>query len=99
MKEKQQGLLAVLTATTIFGLNIPVTKALMDAWMTPMGYTIVRMFFGVLIFWFIGLFLSKEKVDKKDFPIIFIGGLMDLLEHNFCFPKLCNIHHQSLFLC
>ena len=38
MKEKQQGLLAVLTANTIFGLNIPVTKALMDAWQKAKTY-------------------------------------------------------------
>lgn len=87
MKEKQQGLLAVLTANTIFGLNIPVTKALMDTWMTPMGYTVIRMFFGVLIFWFIGLFLSKEKVDKKDFPIILIGGLMGFIGTQFLFSQ------------
>ncbi|RSK39059.1 DMT family transporter [Mangrovimonas spongiae] len=87
MRERQQGLLAILTANTIFGLNIPVTKALMDNWMTPLGYTITRMFFGVLIFWLISLFLKKERVNKKDFPIIFIGGLMGFVGTQFLFSQ------------
>lgn len=48
-QEKKQGLIAILSANTIFGLNIPITKALMDDWMSPIGYTVTRMFFGAAI--------------------------------------------------
>lgn len=74
--DKQQGLVAILTANIIFGLNTPVTKALMDSWMTPLGYTITRMVFGAIIFWLIGAFLKKEKVEKRDMITILLGGLM-----------------------
>ena len=62
--ERQQGLVAIFGANTIFGLNIPGTKALMLHWMSPMGYTVTRMFFGVIVFWIIGLFFKDIKVEK-----------------------------------
>lgn len=87
IKEKQQGLWAILSANVIFGLNIPVTKSLMAEWMTPMGYTMTRMFFGTIIFWIIGLFLKPEKIHGKDFLILILGGLMGYLGTQFLFSQ------------
>jgi len=87
MEERRQGLLAILGANTIFGLNIPVTKALMEQWMTPMGYTVTRMFFGAAIFWLIGNFVKDIKVAKKDFVIIILGGLMGFIGTQFLFSQ------------
>ena len=38
MNDKWKGHIAVVAANVIFGLNVPVTKALLDRWMTPLGY-------------------------------------------------------------
>ncbi|MGD9157478.1 MAG: DMT family transporter [Desulfobacteraceae bacterium] len=76
IKDKHRGIAAAAAANIIFGLNIPVTKTLMSHWMTPLGYTISRMFFGTAVFWLIGLFLQKEKVTVKDLIIMMIGGLV-----------------------
>ncbi|MCF1422916.1 DMT family transporter [Mangrovimonas futianensis] len=97
MKEKQQGLWAILGANTIFGLNIPVTKALMESWMTPIGYTVTRMFFGVFIFWVIASFLKREQVHKKDFPIIFLGGVMGFVGTQFLFSKALQYTSPVIF--
>lgn len=97
-QERQQGLLAILIANTIFGLNIPVTKALMAQWMTPMGYTMTRMFFGTVIFWMIGTFLRKDKVAPRDLMVMMIGGLIGIFGHTiFVFP-IPEIHHTGDFL-
>ena len=48
IKDNHKGILAAISANVIFGLNIPVTKSLVAHWMTPMGYTISRMFFGTV---------------------------------------------------
>lgn len=85
--ERQQGLVAIFGANTIFGLNIPVTKALMLHWMTPMGYTVTRMFFGVIVFWIIGLFSKDIKVEKKDLITILFGGLMGFIGTQFLFSQ------------
>lgn len=87
VNERHKGLVGILTANTIFGLNIPVTKALMAKWMTPMGYTATRMFFGVIVFWFIGVFVRDIKVQKRDMIVILLGGLMGFIGTQFLFSQ------------
>ncbi|WMI64829.1 DMT family transporter [Aestuariibaculum sp. YM273] len=87
MEERQQGLLAIISANTIFGLNIPVTKALMEQWMTPMGYTTTRMFFGAILFWLLGTVVKDSKVEKRDLPILIIGGLIGFIGTQFLFSQ------------
>lgn len=86
-QEKKQGLIAILSANTIFGLNIPITKALMDDWMSPIGYTVTRMFFGAAIFWLIGMAVKDRKLDKKDYLPILAGGLMGFIGTQFLFSQ------------
>lgn len=74
--DKIKGHSAVLTANIIFGLGIPVTKYLLDHWVTPMGYMLFRCLGATLIFWVIGSFLPEEHVNKKDLLIIMAGGLL-----------------------
>ena len=87
MKDKLIGLLAAAAANAIFGLNIPVTKALVAHWMTPMGYTMTRMFFGALVFWTIALFLKRERVAAADLVTVIIGGLLGYLGTQFLFSQ------------
>ncbi|MCB0374371.1 MAG: EamA family transporter [Sinomicrobium sp.] len=87
IREKQQGILAIISANVIFGLNIPVTKSLVSQWMTPAGYTITRMFFGTIVFWTIGTFLRHEKVLRKDLLVMLLGGLMGFLGTQFLFSQ------------
>lgn len=74
MNKQLQGHLAIILANVIFGLSIPITKTLIDTWVTPSSYTFMRMAVGALIFWGIGAFVKKEKVSKRDLLTIAIGG-------------------------
>lgn len=87
IKDKHRGIVAAASANIIFGLNIPVTKTLMSHWMTPLGYTISRMFFGTAVFWLIGLFLKKEKVTARDLVIMMIGGIIGYPGTQFLFSQ------------
>ena len=71
-----QGHAAILTANVIFGLGVPVTKFLLDEWVTPMTYMATRCLGAALIFWVVGLFLPKEKVERRDLLVIMAGGLL-----------------------
>ena len=73
---KLKGHAAILSANVIYGLNIPVTKALLDKWMTPWGYMASRTLAALLIFWVIQCFTPKEKVTRRDLLIIAVGGIM-----------------------
>ena len=85
--EERQGLLAIIGANVIFGLNIPITKALVESWMTPMGYTTTRMLFGTLLFWGLGVLGKKEKVGARDLLVIAVGGLLGYLGTQFLFSQ------------
>lgn len=75
-KFKYAGHAAVLSANVIFGLGVPVSKLLLDSWVTPMGYIATRSFFAAVIFWLIAFFIPKEHVERKDLFIILLGGVM-----------------------
>ncbi|MCB0792978.1 MAG: DMT family transporter [Flavobacteriales bacterium] len=83
--ERNRGLVAILSANIIFGLNVPVTKALVAQWMTPTGYTMTRMFFGAIVFWTIGLFQKDERVRGWDLGLLAVGGLLGYLGTQFLF--------------
>jgi len=87
IKNKYEGVFAALAANTIFGLNIPVTKALVAHWMTPAGYTITRMLFGSAIFWIIASLTKREKVAGKDLITIMIGGLIGYMGTQLLFSQ------------
>ncbi len=70
------GYFAIITANIIFGINIPVTKALISGWLTPQAYTIIRMIFGCVFFWLIDLRNNNEIPAKKDLLILAFGGLL-----------------------
>ena len=74
--QKLQGNLIMLAAMIIFGLNIPATKYLYAHGLaTPVEITALRMLFAAVAFWLTSLFLPKEKVEKKDLLILFVGGI------------------------
>lgn len=75
MDKKINGHAAVILANVIFGLGVPVTKYLLENWVTPMVYMALRCIGAALIFWLIAAFLPKEKVEKKDLIVIMLGGL------------------------
>ncbi|WDP88520.1 MAG: EamA family transporter [Desulfobacter sp.] len=87
INEKYKGVFAALSANVIFGLNIPVTKSLVADWMTPMGYTITRMFFGTVIFWLIASLFKREQMEGRDLGIVLIGGLLGYFGTQFLFSK------------
>ena len=73
---KLQGHLAIFAANVIFGLGVPVSKALLNDWVTPMGYMASRSFFAAVIFWLIAAFLPSEKVERRDLWVSLGGGLL-----------------------
>ena len=63
-------------ANVIFGLGVPVTKALLNDWVTPMGYMASRCVGATILFWVVACFLPKEHVERRDLITIMLGGLL-----------------------
>jgi drug/metabolite transporter (DMT)-like permease len=67
---------AILFANVIFGLGVPVTKLLLEDWVSPMTYMATRSLGAAIIFWLIACFMKPEKVERRDLMVIMLGGLM-----------------------
>ena len=79
MPQKQSilGHLAGFIAYAIFGFNIIVCKDLTsDGLIPPLGIFTLRSLGAGALFWLISLFMPHEKVDRKDFPKIFIASML-----------------------
>ena len=76
MNNALKGHVAIISANVIFGLGVPVTKYLLDSWLSPMSYMASRCIGGALIFWAIAYFLPAEKIARKDLLVIMLGGLL-----------------------
>ena len=70
---------SLLVANIIFGLGVPITKLLLDNWVSPMAWMATRCIGAAVIFWAVSLFVPKEKVPIKDLFVIMVGGLIGFL--------------------
>lgn len=82
-----RGNLLILIATIFFAVNIPVVKLLNPEWLSSNDITIFRLGGGCILFWIASLFVHPDKIDRKDFPRILIGGGIGL----FLFIYLFNL--------
>lgn len=76
-KDAILGHIACLLAYAIFGFNIIICKDLTSGQhISPIGLFCLRSFGACLLFWVLSLFLPKEKIDKKDYPKIFVASML-----------------------
>jgi len=76
--------LALLGANLIYGANYLIAKGVMPAKIGPSAFVFLRILGAGLLFWFIKFFI-KEKVNKKDFPILILGGLLGVASNQLLF--------------
>jgi len=76
---KFQAHAAILFANIIFGLGVPVTKILLEDWVSPMTYMAVRCLGAAIVFWVIAAFMKSEHVERHDLMVIMVGGLMGVV--------------------
>jgi len=63
--------LALLGANIIYGLNYSIAKAVMPDSIKPFALLSLRSVGAVFLFWVTGMFLPREKVDRKDLLYLF----------------------------
>lgn len=66
----------MLAVYIIFGLNPNCTKAVTPLYMAPQVITAARMLFGAAAFWILAPFFPKERVDRKDWWLFILGGVI-----------------------
>ena len=80
MNENFKGHLAAIICNVLYGLTMNISKSLFSsAWMTPMGYSFVRIAFGLVLYWTLSIFTAKEKVAPRDLVIILTAGFLGMV--------------------
>lgn len=74
-KDRRAGHLIMFAVTLIFGINIPLSKSLLPAWISPEGLTLSRILFGAVSFWSVSLFYPREKVPFREHRFFLVGAL------------------------
>ena len=57
---------ALLGANFIFGINYVIAKGIMPDYLEPRAIILLRVVGAAIIFWIVGIFSRKEKVNRKD---------------------------------
>lgn len=71
--------IALLLAASMWGLMSPIGKMAMNAGITSLSLTSMRMMGAALCFWIASLFTLKEKVAKRDFLLLLFAALLGIV--------------------
>ncbi len=77
--ETWKGHAAIILANVIFGVGVPVTKYLLQQWVTPNTYMAARCIGAAAIFWLLSWLLPKERIERRDLLVIMLAGLLGVV--------------------
>lgn len=66
----------IIFTQIILGLNIPITRDILLDYLTPLAYIAVRALITALFFWLVYCFQKQEKIEKRDFMLMLLGGFL-----------------------
>ncbi|MCF6295655.1 MAG: DMT family transporter [Flavobacteriaceae bacterium] len=87
MNNRTLALLAALIATSIYGLNHTIAKGLMPIYIKPFGFIFLRVLGAAILFWIIGFWGPKERIDIRDWKRIFFSALFGMVINMLVFFK------------
>ncbi len=76
--------LALLGANVIYGINYLVAKGIMPNKIGPSAFVFLRIIGAGILFWIIKYFI-KEKIEKKDFLLLILCGLLGVATNQLLF--------------
>ncbi len=83
MSKRAFAILAASLVAIFYAINYTIAKDVMPHYIEPLGFIIFRVLGTMILFWFVGLFGPKEKIQKKDFIRItaaaFFGVALNML--------------------
>jgi drug/metabolite transporter (DMT)-like permease len=87
MKEDKnfKGHAALLVAYIIFGLNTPVSKAVLMYGTSTMALTFYRFVGAAILFWLASMFIKKERVSCRDIILLFAASVFAIIINQMSF--------------
>ena len=74
-------------AALIYGVSFTVAKEVMPLYIQPFGFILLRVLGATLLFWTVGIFLKKEKIENRDFPRLLLGAVFGIALNQLAFFK------------
>jgi drug/metabolite transporter (DMT)-like permease len=90
MNSRSLALLAAFSTAIIYGVSYTVAKELMPNYVQPFALIFFRVAGAGLLFWISGIFIKKEKIEKKDYGRLFLGAVFGTSINMLCFYKGLN---------
>lgn len=67
--------LALFLVNALYGASHILAKGIMPNYLTPNVFILLRVLGATTLFWIVRSFLPKEKIAKKDYPLLIASGL------------------------
>ena len=87
MKSRNIAFLLAFLAALIYGVSFTVAKEVMPLYIRPFGFILIRVLGAALLFWTVGIFLKKEKIETQDYPRLLLGALFGIALNQLSFFK------------
>jgi drug/metabolite transporter (DMT)-like permease len=87
MNTRTIALIAVSIATLIYGVTYTIAKDVMPIYLKPFAFILVRVSGATLVFWFVGLFIKTQKIEKADYKKIVLAAFFGIALNMLSFFK------------
>lgn len=88
MDSRKLALVAVFLVQLLYGLNYTFAKIVINEnYMKSSGFVLLRVVGATILFWLFGLFVKKEKIDKKDYVKFFFAAVFGVATNMLLFFK------------
>lgn len=77
--------LALFVVNAIYGANTLIAKGVMPQYLTANAFIAIRVVGATLLFWLLTLFVQTNKIEKNDWPRLFVCGLFGVTINQLCF--------------
>ena len=87
MDKRVLAIIAVSIGTLIYGVTFTIAKEVMPLYIKPYAFIFLRVSGATIVFWFAGLFITPQKIDKGDYKKILIASFFGITLNMFAFFK------------
>lgn len=88
MTSRTFALIALFMVQVLYAINFTFAKAIMnDGYIKPFGLVLARVLGATILFWLLGLFFKREKIDRKDYLTFFYAAIFGVMINMLLFLK------------
>lgn len=87
MNQRALALTAASIATLIYGVTFTVAKEVMEGYVQPFGFILLRVGGATIIFWLLGLFVKASSIEKVDYKRVAMAAFFGIAFNMLTFFK------------